>query len=49
MGARRRRSYVPMAHRNWLVRDHGGMPGWAIIVAVAILVAMLGYAAIHGS
>ncbi len=49
MRKRRHRSYTPMGHRNWLLREHGGMPGWAILASFAIVAAMLGYAATHAA
>ncbi len=49
MARRRHRSYTPMGHRNWLLREHGGMPGWAIIASIAVVVVMLTYAAMNAA
>ncbi len=49
MARRRHRSYTPMGHRNWLLREHGGMPGWAIIASITVVVVMLTYAALNAA
>ncbi len=49
MRKRRHRSRTPMGHRNWLLREHGGMPGWAIVAALVVGAAMFGYAVTHAA
>ena len=51
MGQRRRRHKLrtPMAHRHWLVREHGGAPGWVIIAAALVVAGMLAYAMTHAA
>ncbi|WP_156171750.1 hypothetical protein [Demequina rhizosphaerae] len=41
---KRRRAHTHTMQRHWLLREHGGAPGWAIIATSVAIVGVLTYA-----
>lgn len=47
MGPRRRRRWGDHDTRSWWTTDHGGMPGWAIVGSILILLGIGAMVAWH--
>jgi len=45
---RRRKRRYDIGHEPWLLREHGGAPGWVICLAGAVLIGVGVMWALHG-